>query len=461
MHSNSKSTRYSPVDWKGRLIGAGSCVLMFLSMAYPAVSTLVVVKAILFGILLLVILLEFFSDGRSRLASSVGFWTLGLAVVSTFFVLEGLLVGAPGATAVITVYVLWPLTFTLWIAGLAQNRFLLALDRTAVIATLFIGVYGSLYLLTSLGILPDNGFVSSLSLGWEYEAFGPKEGYTEMAFIGMNSLAFLLPYVMARIATQTPSEKKKRVWNALMWVACMSGCVIVLTGGRRALMLLTVLSPGMVLFFCSFQPEKERSLNRRSIVKFSALLLVGIAILLAAISVTYDFSLSSLLNRFTSGFEIAAQATGESELARYEQLGALWQGWLQHPILGAGHGTGTLASIRSDTMPWAYELSYLALLFQTGIVGLAAYSAGVLWIFHRGIKIIREGGPLGRMMLPMLVGFSGLLIANATNPYLLRFDGMWMFFLPLAVINYRLAKHSGKSCAVIEASRLCPSTTNG
>jgi hypothetical protein len=37
------------------------------------------------------------------------------------------------------------------------------------------------------------------------------------------------------------------------------------------------------------------------------------------------------------------------------------------------------------------------------------------------------------------------LIANATNPYLLKFDGMWMFFLPLAVINYRLVMSGAKS----------------
>jgi hypothetical protein len=444
MSTENKSTNYSHADWKGRVIGAGSCVLIFLSMAYPTVSSLVEVKGALFGTLLVVILLEFFLNGRSRLASGVVLWTLCLATVSTFFVLEGLLARAPGAGAVITVYILWPLTFTLWIAGLAQSHFLVVLDRTAVIATLFIGVYGCLYLLTSLGILPDNGFVASLSLGWENEAFGPKEGYTEMAFAGMNSLAFLLPYVVASIAIRIPSERKQRVWNAVMWLACISGCAIVLTAGRRALMLLTVLSPGLVVFFRSFQPEAEKRLNRRSIVRLSAVLLTGSVILLIVVGMIYEFSASSLLNRFISGFDIGAQATGESELARYEQLGALWRGWLQHPILGSGHGSGTLASIRSDTMPWAYELSYLALLFQTGIAGFAAYLAGVLWMLSQGIKIIREGGPLGRIMLPMLVGFSGLLIANATNPYLLRFDGMWMFFLPLAVINYRLATPAQK-----------------
>ena len=81
----------------------------------------------------------------------------------------------------------------------------------------------------------------------------------------------------------------------------------------------------------------------------------------------------------------------------------------------------------------------MALLFQTGIVGFTAYAAGIVWIFYRGIMLIREGGQLGGMMIPMLVGCTAFLIANATNPYLARFDGLWTLFLPLAVINYRLS----------------------
>ena len=57
-----------------------------------------------------------------------------------------------------------------------------------------------------------------------------------------------------------------------------------------------------------------------------------------------------------------------------------------------------------------------------------------------GVKIIGEGGHLAELMIPMLVGLSGLLIADATNPYLEKFDEMWTLFLPLAVINRRLSQ---------------------
>jgi O-antigen ligase len=444
MEIDQKSTSRARADWKSRVIGLGSCLLIFLSLTYPTVDRLVYFKALLFGVLLLLIVLEYFTSGRLRLDSRVMLWTLCLAIVSAFFVVEGLLTGATGATAVTTVYILWPVTFCVLIAGFARARILIGIDHTLVVATLFIGVYACMYLLTGLGILPDNGLVSALSLGWEFEGFGAHEGYTQFEIAGMNSLPFLLPYVMASIAIRTPPERKQRLQGVLMWLACIFGCAMVLTGSRRALTLVMMLTPALVLFFRAFQPEAEKRLNRRSMITFSVVTVIVLVVLFIAVSTIYEFSLSNLWDRFAAGFDLGTQATEDNETARHEQLFALWYGWLEHPILGWGHGAGTHYSIRSDTMPWAYELSYLALLFQTGIVGFTAYFAGVLWIFREGIKIIREGGQLGRFMLPMLAGFSGLLIANATNPYLLKFDGMWMFFLPLAVINYRLVMSSAK-----------------
>jgi len=91
-------------------------------------------------------------------------------------------------------------------------------------------------------------------------------------------------------------------------------------------------------------------------------------------------------------------------------------------------------------MPWAYELLYVALLFQTGLLGFTAYTMAVAWIFWMGLKIIRSGDTIGLWMLPTLVGMSCFLIASATNPYIVTFDYMWVIFLPIAFINLWLLK---------------------
>ena len=92
-----------------------------------------------------------------------------------------------------------------------------------------------------------------------------------------------------------------------------------------------------------------------------------------------------------------------------------------------------------------YELSYVALLFHTGIVGFAIYAAAVIWIYRMGLRIIRSGDRIGLYMVPALVGTTCFLIANATNPYLEKFDYIWVIFLPVALINYWLLTGDEKS----------------
>jgi hypothetical protein len=38
-------------------------------------------------------------------------------------------------------------------------------------------------------------------------------------------------------------------------------------------------------------------------------------------------------------------------------------------------------------------------------------------------------------MLCDIIALTTYLIANATNPYLARFDGIWELFVPIAVLN--------------------------
>ena len=80
--------------WEQRLGAAGivlavsSYVLLFLFMAYPMVLKLLYVKAFLFAIVILAVIFEYLTKGRSRIDFSVSLWTIGLALLSFFFVIE-------------------------------------------------------------------------------------------------------------------------------------------------------------------------------------------------------------------------------------------------------------------------------------------------------------------------------------------------------------------------------------
>jgi O-antigen ligase len=437
------STPQGPLPgWQQRFIGTGSCALLFLSMAFPTVAKLVVLKSLLLAILLAVIVLDYLAGGRSRLDRRVALWTLGLSAMGFLFAIKGMLAGNPGATSLVTVHILWPIAFTLWIAGFSTQPILSAIHRTLIVATLFIALYGCLYLLTELDIVPDIGLVSALSLDWDVQAFGAQEGYTQMAIAGMNSLPFLVPYVLASCAIQSPWAGRHRGWRILPWTACGLGCFTVIAAGRRALLLLVLLTPVLIFLVRLFQPSRERAAGRRGMIQFTAALALAVALIFGALTSIYDVDLRELSDHFATGFDLSTQTSDEHSIERRQQVMPLYQGWLDRPLFGAGLGASALGSIRSETTPWAYEMYYLALLYQTGLVGFLAYTAGIVWILWRGIKIVAEGGHLAQIMIPMLVGLCGLLIANGTNAYLIKFDAMWTLFLPLAVINYRLSAFS-------------------
>jgi O-antigen ligase len=335
------------------------------------------------------------------------------------------------------------LVYAVLISGVTQKRILIGLQKTIVVATLCIAVQGGVYFLTQAGVLPENRYADLLSFDWESQGIGFHEGYVGMQYPGLNSLPFLIPFLFASLLTRSPGDKSGPVSRTWLRISLFSGLAMVLASGRRALLLVTFMAPLITFFFLRFHPSQTWRLSIRAFFRAVAFLAVSSVIVLLLIDIIYEVNLSSLFDRVSEGFDFRATTFDEGAGARHEQYLALIRGWFENPLLGAGHGASAYGSIRSETMPWAYELSYVALLFQVGLLGFLAYVAGVVWIYWVGIRMIGEGGALAHMMIPGLVGMTCFLVATATNPYLARFDGLWVLFLPLAVINYRLSHFAG------------------
>ena len=257
-------------------------------------------------------------------------------------------------------------------------------------------------------------------------------GHVELQFPGMNSLSFLVPFALAALVNRPAGQSISRLKLTVVLVSSL--CIVILSG-RRALQLVTILSPVLLLLFGSFQPSPQRAAMRRSLLWATAALLMLLGASVALVGPVYGITFQGLGERFSEGFDFSASNVSDSSTGRVEQYFALTEGWREHPFLGAGIGATAHGSQRSDTQPWAYELYYLVVLFSTGLLGFSAYVAGVVWIYFQGIRMIRYGGLWARFMLPLLSGMSGFLISAGTNPYLLKFDGIWVIFLPLAFIN--------------------------
>jgi len=104
----------------------------------------------------------------------------------------------------------------------------------------------------------------------------------------------------------------------------------------------------------------------------------------------------------------------------------------ENPFLGRGFGG--VEEIGGSV--WQFELSYLALLAQVGVVGFSIYLAGVLFLIRALIKIVRKADVASALASAAASGLIVFLIVNATNPLLSKFDFLWVIFFPLALVNY-------------------------
>jgi hypothetical protein len=430
-------------------------VLLFLLAVYPMVSALLPVKAALLSIVLVTVCIVTFTTLQMGLHSSVVIWTVLLSTLGFLFVIEGLLEGMPGAPAQVGVYAIWPIVYLLMIAGIRSEETLLGLTRTLVLSTSSIALFSVIYMLIATNVLPENSYFDLLSFNWKSQLISLHDGYIAMQYPGLNSLPFLVPFSLAVLVTCWGCKQRALISPLWAWIALGTGLEAVLLSGRRALLLVTMLAPLGILMFSSFQPRAERRLHRKGLLRVATTGILALTVSMFCLNALSGISLSGLYDRVSSGFDFTPNTDDNGANERRRQFHALVAGWMENPIFGAGHGAPAYGSVRSQLQPWSYELSYMALLYQTGIVGIVAYAAGICWIFWTGIRVIKAGGRLSALMLACLTGLSSMLIANATNPYMDYFDGMWVIFFPLAVINLWLLRfHAFKKAVTLRDSNL-------
>jgi N-acetylglucosaminyl-diphospho-decaprenol L-rhamnosyltransferase len=110
---------------------------------------------------------------------------------------------------------------------------------------------------------------------------------------------------------------------------------------------------------------------------------------------------------------------------RVDQAGPLWEGFRAHPVLGSGLGSALGSGFARDPdSPWSFELTFLQILFQLGAVGLIL----VLWlplaVIWRTAGEVLTSPRIRVGALASLIGLLGIMLASATNPYLLTNFGM-------------------------------------
>lgn len=414
-------------------------VLFFMMLFVP--TTYQNIKAVLLAVVLFIITIVSFKKNELALHQRVWMWTLFIVSVGVFFMLRGLFHDAPGAWRVGTVYILWPLVYTLLISALSEEDILDKFLRLLVISLVAIAAYTFSFILYSAGWFPSWLYLP-LEMG---QAIGFYKGFLEYRLYNISSLLFLVPFVLAALMTW-PEEICPRISRSWLWIASGLGMTLVILSGRRALILVTILTPFITLFFRMFLPRNARKGNGKILFRTATGTIFIFILLFTLFRIQYGISFFSIINMFLEGFDFS---NSTNALLRKEQFFALLKAWTNNPLLGAGHGAA-VAFRRSIDQAWAYELFYVSLLQKTGIVGIICYGSWVLWILGAGSRIIKYGQALSFKILPVLVGCTCFLIANATNPYLAKYDYIWVLFLPIAFINCSLLQRKSRCLGIYE-----------
>lgn len=137
-----------------------------------------------------------------------------------------------------------------------------------------------------------------------------------------------------------------------------------------------------------------------------------------------------------------SQNPNNSSGDRVYQIFQLLAWWSEKPILGWGLGNYDINMMRDMITPWAYEAYFIYLLGATGILGLVIYATAFFSIIFLLLKNnSNPEGNLERKFSTASISVSVALLAFLGpcffNPYLPKFDTLWIFLVAFIIINIK------------------------
>lgn len=399
--------------------------LFFLMIFLP--TSYRIQKSIFMILVTMCILFSWIKNNKLKLNKRILLWILLWIVSGLFFMLIGAFNSAPGALRVVTVNVVWPLVYLAYIEGISKKSILIKIIKVLFISNFVISIYTISYILYSYGVIPGFLYIP-LNQG---QSIGFYSGFMEYSLYNTTSLFFLVPFIITTLFIW-PTELKNEFNKSFIYINFILGILLVILSGRRALQLIVLITPLIIFFLRLTELKKIKMKNIKIIIKISLLIFIIIIFSYFIINKIYEFEIISIYNNILDAF---INNFYSNDSVRKSQFFALIKGLSHNPLFGAGEGASAPGSIRSNEMTWAYELSYVAKLYHRGIIGFSVYIGQIIWIIIMSIKIMKFDNELRFYIYPVIVGTVSFLIANATNPYLGKYDYLWVLFLPLAIIN--------------------------
>lgn len=370
------------------------------------------------GVLLFIICIQSLSLKRTFVDKDILLYFMITGIMCFLNATYSIVVGNPGALANMTVFFIWPILY-LW--------FCLKCRSVEVINNIFkIIIYGGIVvLLINTLLFINNVFLDIGELNLLAEVLGYRYGiYDGFVEFYSPSQSYIPYYLYFSVVLLLIPHKKLGIPRKYIWVMTVLSVLLILISGRRVMWLIVCVLPFFLCVLFEFMKIRNGVL-----LKVAAIFVILVAII--GVVIVQFLDIDYLIEEFMTSFDFQ---DNNSNYERTLQYRSITEDFIENPLFGRGNGYVS-DYIRTPDAPWEYELTYNYLLSSFGLVGMLFLIIPYAIVLWKCTKLVRRNNPYSYLILPSISGSIVMLVANATNPYLFKFDLLWCFFLPILVLN--------------------------
>jgi hypothetical protein len=256
----------------------------------------------------------------------------------------------------------------------------------------------------------------------EFITLYSKQTTNELSVRVTNESSFFMLLPIYIYLFFNPEKNQKSYDRYIYMLIILFGITYSIFSGRKILEVLVVICVIASLVYKDGKVKIGNLFGKKTIVLF--LLLFLFDIIFARLSNTLglgniiEMAFQTVINGFSS------DAAGV--ISRVDNSNALYDFWSSSPLWGHGLNSYVPYSLANKTTKWSYEVVYLALLAQTGIIGVLLFFRSIIYVAK---KLIIHGKKYNdRKCLAIMVGFISFILAGSSNP-LVYFVWPWSFSL--------------------------------
>ena len=349
--------------------------------------------------------------------------------------LYGAIKGNPGVHYYYLIYLVWPIVFPFIFTQLDCGSLfkIVRLFEVSYVVLLITGFVA--FLQMNFGMF---AFINIELLGYELsELARPMYLFISPSGPALVEFFILFSFLFSYYCLESDKLTVKKT------ILLLLGFVNIVISSRRVMMLGFVYIPILLILLTKWANYYKKEYSQRIMLVY-ALPIVGLFF-----GIGYVFADIENVSLFFSSAFSSDGDLGMEENARLDQRIALIKGWYDNFLFGAG--TGVDAGVVRSDIPGIYELSYYAILFERGLIGGVLYFMLLLCRVIWAVRLVKKSTnrDSSAFLLSYAVCYISLLIANATNPYIVAFDFMWVIFLFIAILNIV------EKTAIYETKSLC------